>query len=164
MLIKYFHRFCFLFLILTGDPAHYRVGGFVKIMIIILLRHGTYLNTEISQIWDISQHRNMGDISGQKYLRYGRYLNTEISQIWDTANDDRMSRRDDCDVTSVSAWVSYTGGYMGLIQVMLGCHKQFMNMEMTLVEVMLVLMIMMIMIIVVIVMMIILILSYLVFV
>ena len=52
-----------------------------------------------------------------------------------------MSRRDDCDVTSVSAWVSYTGGYMGLIQVMLGCHKQFMNMEMTLVEVMLVLMI-----------------------
>ena len=48
-----------------------------------------------------------------------------------------------------------------MIQVMLGCHKQFMNIEMTLVEVMLVLMIM---IIVVIVMMIILILSYLVFV
>ena len=122
------------------------MGGFVKIMMIILLRHGTYLNTEISQIWDISQsdmghiskrkylrygrhlnteisqiweisqHRNMGDISGQKYLRYGRYLNTEISQIWDTANDDRMSRRDDCDVTSVSAWVSYTGGYMSVIQ------------------------------------------------
>ena len=39
----------------------------------------------------------------------------EISQIWDTANHNRMSWRDDRDVTSVSAWVSYTGACVGLI-------------------------------------------------